>query len=55
MLRYILNRYCEDVTHLTNSENQGFASDMGRGLKELTVSLRNMIFMPKLKGVTILN
>jgi hypothetical protein len=28
---------------------------MGRGLRELTVNLRNMIFLRKLKGVSILN
>jgi hypothetical protein len=55
LLRYIWNRCCEDVTHLANSKKQGFASDMGRRLKEVTVSLCNMIFMCKLKGVMILN
>jgi hypothetical protein len=28
---------------------------MGKGLRELMVNLRNMIFMPKLKGVGVLN
>ncbi len=53
--RYIWNRFCDDTTHLTNSEKPSFASDMGRELKELTISLRNMVFMPKLEGVMILN
>jgi hypothetical protein len=28
---------------------------MGRGLKDLTINLRNMFFMRKLKNVTVLN
>jgi hypothetical protein len=28
---------------------------MGRGLKELTTNLRNMIFMRKLRGLTVMN
>ncbi len=28
---------------------------MGRGLKDLTTNLRNMIFMRKLPGVTVMN
>jgi hypothetical protein len=31
------------------------ASDMGRGLRDLTINLRNMLFMRKLKNVTIMN
>jgi hypothetical protein len=31
------------------------ASEMERGLRDLTVNIRNMIFMRKLKGVSVLN
>jgi hypothetical protein len=53
--RYIWHRCCENPSHITNSENPTFASDMGKGLKDLTVNLRNMIFMRKLCGVSIMN
>lgn len=53
--RYLWNRCCSDPTHITNSERDGNASDMGRCLHELTVNLRNMVFTRKLKGVSIFN
>jgi hypothetical protein len=53
--RYLWNRCCGDPTHITNSERVGFASDMGNSLRELTVNLRNMVFMRKLKGVSVFN
>ncbi len=53
--RYLWNRCCSDPTHITNSERVGFASDMGHSLRELTVNLRNMVFMRKLKGVSVFN
>jgi hypothetical protein len=53
--RYLWNRCCDDPTHITNSERENFASDMGRSLRDLTVNLRNMIFMRKLRGVSVLN
>jgi hypothetical protein len=37
-----------------NSEKPTFASDMGRGLRDLTINLRNMLFMRKLRNVTLL-
>ncbi len=48
---YLCNRGCNDPTHITNSERESFAGDMGRGLRELTVNIRNMIFTRKLKDV----
>jgi hypothetical protein len=53
--RYLWNRCCSNPTHITNSERSSFASEMGRGLRDLTVNIRNMIFMRKLKGVSVLN
>ncbi len=40
---------------MTNSENPGYAAGMSRALRELTMSLRNMIFMRKLKDVSVVN
>jgi hypothetical protein len=53
--RYLWHCCCNDPTHIVNSEQTDFASDMGRGLKDLTANLRNMIFMRKLHGVTVMN
>jgi hypothetical protein len=53
--RYLWHRCCGDPTHIANSEHANFASDMGKGLKDLTTNLRNMIFMRKLRGVTVMN
>jgi hypothetical protein len=53
--RYLWHRCCGDPTHITNSKQQEFASEMGRGLKELTTNLRNMIFMRKLRGLSVMN
>jgi hypothetical protein len=53
--RYIWHRCCENPSHITNSENPTFASDMGKGLKDLMVNLRNMVFMRKIRGVSIMN
>jgi hypothetical protein len=55
MPRYLWHRCCEDPTHITNSEIPTFTSDMGRGLKDLRVNLRNMIFMRKLCGLSVMN
>jgi lysophospholipase L1-like esterase len=53
--RYLWNRCCADRTHITNSEEPGYAASMGTALRELNKNLRNMIFMRKMKGVTVLN
>jgi hypothetical protein len=53
--RYLWHRCCDDPAHITNSEQPEFASEMGRGLKELTTNLRNMIFIRKLRGLTVMN
>jgi hypothetical protein len=53
--RYLWHRCCGDPTHITNSEQPEFASEMGRGLKELTANLCNMIFMRKLRGLSVMN
>jgi hypothetical protein len=53
--RYVWARCCEDPQHITNSEKESFAADMGRGLRDLTINLRNMLFMRKLKNVCIVN
>ncbi len=53
--RYLWHCCCNDPTHIVNSEQTDFASDMGRGLKDLMTNLRNMIFMRKLRGVTVMN
>jgi hypothetical protein len=55
MPRYIWHRCCENPSHITNSESPSFARDKGQGLKDLTVNLRNMVFMRKIRGVTIMN
>ncbi len=55
LLRYLWHRCCGDPAHVTNSEQPEFASEMGRGLKEQTVNLRNMIFMRKLRGLSVMN
>jgi hypothetical protein len=46
---YFWNRCCADLTHTTNSERPSFASEMGQGLWELIITLRNTVFMTKLK------
>jgi hypothetical protein len=53
--RYVWARCCDDPQHITNSEKGSFAADMGRGLRDLTINLRNMLFMRKLKNVVIVN
>ncbi len=53
--RYAWARCCNDPEHIVNSEKATFASDMGRGLRDLTMNLRNMLFMRKLKNVTVMN
>jgi hypothetical protein len=53
--RYIWHRCCENPSHITNSESPSFARDMGQGLKDLTVNLRNMVFMRKIRGVSVMN
>jgi hypothetical protein len=53
--RYVWARCCDDPQHITNSEKESFAADMGRGLRDLTINLRNMLFMRKLKNVCIVN
>jgi hypothetical protein len=53
--RYLWSRCCEDPNHITNSEELRYAANMGTALRELNRSLRNMIFMRKMKGVTLLN
>jgi hypothetical protein len=53
--RYVWARCCDDPQHITNSEKESFAADMGRGLRDLTINLRNMLFMRKLKNVFIVN
>jgi hypothetical protein len=53
--RYLWNRCCGDPAHIINSEELGYAANMGTALRELNKSLRNMIFMRKMKGVTMLN
>jgi hypothetical protein len=55
MPRYLWNRCCTDRAHITNSESENFAKDMGNSIRELNVNLRNMVFMRKLKGVSVLN
>jgi hypothetical protein len=53
--RYLWTRCCNDPKHITNSEKESYAADLGRGLRDLTVNLRNMLFMRKLKNVSVLN
>ncbi len=53
--RYLWNRCCSNLAHINNSERNSFAGEMGKGLRDLTVNIRNMIFMRKLKGVSVLN
>jgi hypothetical protein len=53
--RYVWARCCTDPQHIINSEKESFASDMGRGLRDLTINLRNVLFMRKLKNVFVVN
>jgi hypothetical protein len=53
--RYLWHRCCGDPTHISNSEQPDFTSEMGRGLKDLTTNLSNMIFMRKSHGLTVMN
>jgi hypothetical protein len=53
--RYLWTRCCNNPTHITNSEDPGYAAEMGKNLHELNKSLKNMIFMRKLKNITLLN
>jgi hypothetical protein len=41
---------CYDASQIVNSENPTYEADTGKALKDLTMNLRNMIFMQKLKG-----
>jgi hypothetical protein len=49
--RYLRKRCCSDPTHSTNSERESFVSELGCGLRELAVSLRNMGMF---RGVSVL-
>jgi hypothetical protein len=53
--RYLWHRCCDNPAHLTNSEDDNFAREMGSRIRDLQIQLRNMIFMRKLKGVSVLN
>jgi hypothetical protein len=53
--RYLWTRCCSDPSHITNSEDSEHAAGMGRSLQELNKSLKNMIFMRKLKDISLLN
>ncbi len=55
LLRYLWHRCCDNPAHLTNSEDENFAREMGSCIRDLQIQLRNMIFMRKLKGVSVLN
>jgi hypothetical protein len=56
MLIYVCNFKCwVQLIHIDNCEKPSFAADMGRGLQDLPISLINMIFVRKLKGVILLN
>jgi hypothetical protein len=55
MPRYLWNRCCTDPALISNSESENFEKDMGNSIRELKVHLRNMVFMRKLKGVSVLN
>ncbi len=41
--------------HRVNSLNETFVSDMSKALRNVTVNLRNTIFMRILKNVTVMN
>jgi hypothetical protein len=53
--RYLWHRCCSDPAHITNSEDENFARDMFSSIRELNVHLQIMIFMRKLKRVSVLN
>jgi hypothetical protein len=53
--RYLWHRCCDNPAHLTNPEDENFAREMGSCIRDLQIQLRNMIFMRKLKGVSVLN
>ncbi len=53
--RYLWHRCCDNPAHLTNSEDENFVREMGSCIRDLQIQLRNMIFMRKLKGVSVLN
>ncbi len=53
--RYLWHRCCSNPAHIINSEDENFARDMGSSKRELQIQLRNMIFMRKLKVVSVLN
>ncbi len=53
--RYLWHRCCDNPAHLTNSEDDNFAREMGSRIRDLQIQLRNMIFMRKFKGVSVLN
>ncbi len=48
-------RCCTDPNHILNSESPSCVTDMGRALRDITTSLRNIIFMRKFKEVSIVN
>jgi hypothetical protein len=52
---YVRARCCSNPEHIVNSEKSSFAADMGRALPDLTVNLKDMIFMRKLLRVMMLN
>jgi hypothetical protein len=53
--RYLWTRCCSDPSHITNSEDPGYAAGMGKSLHKLNKILKNMIFMRKLKDISLLN
>ncbi len=53
--RYLWSRGCTDVSHITTSEQPGYAMGMERALRELHARIKTMIIMRKMKDVCVLN
>jgi hypothetical protein len=51
---YLWMRCCESTDHITNLKKPSSANDIGKALMEMSISLRNMIIMGKLRDITIL-
>ena len=53
--RFLLNKCCEDLSHITNFGESGYTGKMGNDIRELGKQLRNLAHMRRLKQTKVLN
>ena len=49
--RFLLNKCCEDPTHITNFDEKEYLSKMGNDIRDLGKQLRNMGHIRRLKQI----